>query len=84
VWCMQVYKSVFSTTVRPIVFTLGRFTAEDPRKCSAECDVFLDERFSRKLQAIGPFPNGHGAGTELVGVLPRTQGSAMSTVKLFG
>jgi len=44
----------------------------------------LDERLSRNLQAIGHFWTGTERATALAGVLPRTQGSAVSSVKLFG
>ncbi len=51
---VSVCSSIISTTVHPIDFTLGGCTAEDPRKCSVEREVFLDERFSRKLHAAIP------------------------------
>ncbi len=37
--CLSVCLSIISTTVHPINLTLGRCIAEDPMKCSVECEV---------------------------------------------
>ncbi len=36
---LSVCPSIISTTVHLIDFTLDRCVAEDPRKCSVECEV---------------------------------------------
>jgi len=44
--------SLFSTTMYPIDFTLGRVIAEDPRKHILKREVVWASGFSRKLRAI--------------------------------
>ncbi len=55
--CLSVCPSSILTTVHPIDFTLGGCIAEDPRKCSVECEVVWMSGTGG--QAFGPFPNRH-------------------------
>jgi len=53
---MYVYcNTIFSTTVHPIDFTLGRFIAEDPTKCSvSNVKLLWGSASQQKLQAATP------------------------------